>query len=500
MLSNSLVSDLISKLLEKFKFNNSAGVVKFEGNTLNGLKLTRLIESLDDIAFLKLTPALKREASRVVLEELINHLPEESISTRYQLLIDIDKRVDVKSNKVKEYLYDKESEKLIEHNPIQFLRTLGKNEVGLIKTTAIPCITVYDPKNVNQVFDLDVGHLLNDLDEPLKAVNLYTAPFWKRLELSNRKLPSVLEAFFSRFIPCEQSRHYLFCWLREAVFGRNATVLVMIGAQGTGKGFLCEMLIPRLVGLENWSKAQVSFVTKEFNAGLQNKTIINIDEIKINAVNSEKMKTYTADRVNIEGKGKDAVDSIPIHSNYIFTNNNWDSLYLTRNDRRYSVIDITDIPTDVNFGIEAWEKIWDYCITNEKTSDKTIYQFGSFLYNYDVSNWNKYKPFKSKSFDRLVLESMNEWQRLIYDMLLSRKKEQYTLEFLKPSKEKPLFYKMPSLNEISDWLKSTTYTDIELGKEVSIGELQRDNLSSGKDRRSYKIIPCNALMPVRGEE
>jgi phage/plasmid-associated DNA primase len=97
-----------------------------------------------------------------------------------------------------------------------------------------------------------------------------------------------------------------------------------------------------LVGEKNFHTSDTRLITKDFNKQFKNKRIVFCDEIQILKVEHvNKFKALINDMIEIEGKGENAVEVKNYASIYI-ASNNFDSIRLTDDDRRFSIIELTD--------------------------------------------------------------------------------------------------------------------------------------------------------------
>ena len=349
--------------------------------------------------------------------------------------------------------------------------------------------TVYNPQSLKHITCRDVTDPKSLFNQPYSEVNICNHAPWRYLPLTETKLHPLLEKQFNYFIPDQECRHYFFCWLKTAVFSKNGTCLVLIGTKGSGKGLLAR-LMRKVVGAVNYTEAHRSFLTSGFNKVLMNKMLILVDELKADKKGVEVLKSYLNDQQNIEEKGKDADTLHDMHASFILTNNNKTAMHIMQDDRRFSIMDLPekDMPTHFE-GTEWVDKINNF-VDNDPD---VAHGFGSFLYNYDDKGFNKYKPFKGKTFHQVVLLSFNPWQQLLYDLLTEQGQCRYDYKdvFSDEGSSKSPMYKRPrTLQMVHDFITSYKYEGEELAK------LERDE----KDAKKIWIIPCKALMPSEMSE
>tara|TARA_R100001224_G_C3923965_1_gene116317 strand:- start:8 stop:571 length:564 start_codon:yes stop_codon:yes gene_type:complete len=113
-----------------------------------------------------------------------------------------------------------------------------------------------------------------------------------------------------------------------------------------------------------------------------------------------KFKDLVNDKVEIESKGKDAKLNTNYASIYI-ASNNLDSLYIPENDRRFSVIDLTNNRLDSNFTVKEIEELNDI---------KNIEEFAKYLYHYEVDKAEMLKVHRSQRFEDIKLATLSDAQ------------------------------------------------------------------------------------------
>ena len=180
------------------------------------------------------------------------------------------------------------------------------------------------------------------------------------------KMPELFHRFFIHLSNGKESEYdYIIKWLANAIQDRNFCVLAAIGAPGIGKGVLGNIMLG-LVGLSNFTKTDNKLISKDFNAQIRNKRLVFCDEINIKKTNHmNKFKDLVNDKIEIEGKGKDAKLDDNYASIYV-ASNNLDSLYIPENDRRFSVVELTNNRLDSNFTVKEIED----CLPTKKQAEK----------------------------------------------------------------------------------------------------------------------------------
>jgi len=279
--------------------------------------------------------------------------------------------------------------------------------------TIRPCEFVYDPHRKERVYES------NDL---ISYFNTYEPPTWMTNEYGQYqevdkvdKMPELFNKFFNHLADGKKSEYdYIIKWLANAIQDRNFCVLAAIGAPGIGKGVLGNIMLG-LVGLSNFTKTDNKLMEKHFNDQLKNKRIVFCDEINIKKTNHmNKFKDLVNDKVEIESKGKDAKLSINYASIYI-ASNNLDSLYIPEDDRRFSVVELTNNRLDSKFTVKEIEQLNDI---------KNIEEFAKYLYHYEVDKAEMLKVHRSQRLEDIKLSTLTDAQEWFLEDYAVEKKGQ----------------------------------------------------------------------------
>ena len=262
-----------------------------------------------------------------------------------------------------------------------------------------PCEFVYDPFKRERVYEGDdLISYFNNYEPPTWMVDEYGQ--YKEVERVD-KMPELFHRFFIHLSNGKESEYnYMVKWLANSIQDRNFCVLTAIGAPGIGKGVLGNIMLG-LVGLSNFTKTDNKLISKDFNAQIRNKRLVFCDEINIKKTNHmNKFKDLVNDKIEIEGKGKDAKLDDNYASIYV-ASNNLDSLYIPENDRRFSVIELTNNRLDSNFTVEEIEQL------NEL---KNIEELAKYLYHYEVDKDEMLKVHRSQRLEDIKLSTLTDAQ------------------------------------------------------------------------------------------
>jgi len=276
-----------------------------------------------------------------------------------------------------------------------------------------PCEFVYDPFKRERVYEGDdLISYFNNYEPPTWMVDEYGQ--YKEVERVD-KMPELFHRFFIHLSNGKESEYnYMVKWLANSIQDRNFCVLTAIGAPGIGKGVLGNIMLG-LVGLSNFTKTDNKLISKDFNAQIRNKRLVFCDEINIKKTNHmNKFKDLVNDKIEIEGKGKDAKLDDNYASIYV-ASNNLDSLYIPENDRRFSVIELTNSRLDSNFTVEEIEQL------NEL---KNIEELAKYLYHYEVDKDEMLKVHRSQRLEDIKLSTLTDAQEWFLEDYAVEKKGQ----------------------------------------------------------------------------
>ena len=143
-------------------------------------------------------------------------------------------------------------------------------------------------------------------------------------------------------------------WLALIVQRRTktGTAVVLHGRTGTGKGVLTGIILPRLLGEQYVKIIDMAALDERFNGWQRDALMVVVDEARIND-HQKRGKSrlnrikhlITEPRTLVEMKGKDA-QVLESHLNMIFTSNEYDSIMIQPDDRRFKVPPRQEHPID----------------------------------------------------------------------------------------------------------------------------------------------------------
>ena len=199
----------------------------------------------------------------------------------------------------------------------------------------------------------------------------------------------------------EESYEYILDWLANGLRNRNFCILATIGSQGIGKGRLGDIM-RQLFGEHNYYEGSDKMFKGTFNAQMFNKRLVYCDEISIKKKEDEdRLKLAVNNNIEVEKKGIDAMN-IANYANFYVSSNSFKSLKLTKDDRRFSIIDLTE------------EKLRNVMSPEEiNMLDKAhvdLDKFARYLWHREVDEKKMLQPLKTETALRVLEESIPDWQ------------------------------------------------------------------------------------------
>jgi len=290
-------------------------------------------------------------------------------------------------------------------------------------------------------------------------INTFKRPEWQLpRELSSverekfAKLPPIIDRFMSHLFPDSVCRDFVYDWLHHALTKRCETYLVLNGAKGIGKGLFTDYLCKVLIGKENHKQAPPSGLDSNFNAILENCRMIVFDEFRIDEDDKiNKLKRYINKDQMIEHKGMDVGKTIQTYNSFVISSNSLSDIRIAWDDRRFSVVDITNTKLD-----EKWDKtaIKELISSIEEDDSDIMRQFGYWLLYRNPSE-NEFGCYKGSHFYKLCYSSLPEWSKVIIDEVTTGVYDSIDDITIKMSfKDRNPMGKFPQVSRIEDFLKN----------------------------------------------
>lgn len=379
-------------------------------------------------------------------------------------------------------ILDKETKKPLEYDANAILKLMDSESRKVFQQQILICQFEYDPYKAKSYY----------LDENIYGsfyrINMYQPPKWF-LEYKDEGLDpdKELMEFFEHFYPDPKCREYGFYWIYNAITSRNETYLVHNGAKGIGKGLHSELL-RQIVGFENATEAQRGFLDSNFNKILDKKRLLVLDELSVDDGNKvNRLKSYINEWQTIEAKNVDAEKPRRIFINYVITNNNFSDMRIEYDDRRFSVMDVTDENLAKKW---SHEKIDRFKKRIEKDTEFIAKFCFWILRNFSDGKYHPQDAWRGKRFHTLVYESLYPWQKHTLDTLRSSEYagKSVSLKQLRSSFKDTYGDHMtyPESRRLKDFLRSFRF-DGEL-----IGEAYEETTYP----RNKKVVFVQSLFPA----
>ena len=339
-----------------------------------------------------------------------------------------------------------------------------KHEKSRLLSQIYPAQFTYNPMEATRLYRQGLDWFYNTYQPPTWYENVFYSK--GNIEVSKREeLPLLYKQFFLHLVKDhEDSYLYVLSWLSNAMKYRNYCVLTAIGNQGIGKGVLGEIM-RLLIGEKNFHTSDTRLITKDFNKQFKNKRIVFCDEIQILKIEHvNKFKALINDMIEIEGKGENAVEVKNYASIYI-ASNNFDSIRLTDDDRRFSIIELTD------------QKLIHYMSTEQISSliePKNIKELAEYLWHLVIDQDIMKTPFKSSRTEEVRLAGLKDWEEWLFDdyavdnagETVELKKVSESVESEFGSKFKPSRRALKKLQEVYPKKFTLVYKTMETGKRA----------------------------------
>lgn len=335
----------------------------------------------------------------------------------------------------------------------------------------IPAKIEFNPYRPEQIY------LENYRGQECTHLNTYLKPEWQiDRKLTNdeakkfSKLPHIIDDFFTHLFPNTTCKEFVYDWLHFALDSRCETYLVMNGAKGVGKNVLSNILCSSLVGKANHKIAHKGALD-QFNVILSECRMIVFDEFKIvddESINALK-RFANADQM-IERKGIDVGKTEKTYNSYVICNNAVTDMRIEWDDRRFSVVDLTDKKLEDVWTEDKIRMLLD--IIEDPTSDD-MRGFGYWLlYRRPKVMSTAFTAWKGSHFYKLCYTSMPEWCKMIIDLITHGSPKGYYEE----GELKMMFkdrtngvHRFPHMTKVEDFIKNYKHNG-----EYYLGTIEKD--------------------------
>lgn len=215
----------------------------------------------------------------------------------------------------------------------------------------------------------------------------------------------------------DKSFNWMMSWLGHIVQTpglKSKTSLTLYGGHGSGKSivgnYMKSIISPYFVRFPN-----LSGFTGKFNATLENKILVVIEESTVNKFEKFKANNFKAlvdgEDMTIEHKGK---DKYTVHNflRSLSFSNDLESTPIEGGDRRVTILHVDDSKKD---DLAYWAPIWDAYRENGPSD------FMNYLMNYDVDMSLISRPITTKIRNEIINELMDPTISWIYEIACGRR-------------------------------------------------------------------------------
>ena len=211
---------------------------------------------------------------------------------------------------------------------------------------------------------------------------------------------------------------YILIWiasiLQKPAF-KTETALVILGSQGTGKGIFTNVICKLMARYANENVTNIESVVGRFNAILENKKLLILNELQsidVNKyLNSDALKSVITDKkININQKNEPERLCENV-ANFIMVSNNNVPIKIETTDRRYMVTKTSDTH---KADYEYFDNLCD-------SFDETFYEnLFTFFMKLDIRNYNLRKIPNTEAKEIIKEASMTSYELFVreyYDQI-----------------------------------------------------------------------------------
>lgn len=325
----------------------------------------------------------------------------------------------------------------------KIVTSLSKSSRSIMYDPVTHSRTPFDPANLRTILDAQYDkskliHLCNFDYNPNKPsviyegedgymnYNQYIPPAWLKnwfysggnIEIEPyHEVPELIEKFLQHLVKGDQmSYDYLLDWMAYGIHNKNFCFLVTIGRQGVGKGRLGDIM-KCIYGDSNYYVGGDKMFNGTFNSQIADKKLVYCDEALLKKRSAQnRLKEVANFTIEKEAKGIDA-ENVRNYANFYISSNDIDGLPVTEDDRRFSLIELTDIKLPHAMTFEEIQQL--------DTDADLIDKFARFLYYRDVDKEKMLYPIKTIKRKEIIELSMHEWEKIFLHKLCYRYKGKF---------------------------------------------------------------------------
>lgn len=319
--------------------------------------------------------------------------------------------------------YNVETRELITSNQMNMQYVANLHGVDLKDAESLPLVIpdfnpyILEPKFYGNTPFGTKGYMLNT----------YMPPKWRNSRGGGN--PGLALELVDHLFPVESEKRYVLNWIKQAVLGRNETMLILVGARGIGKS-LFSALVSGLVGQQYSQILDPVTAEDKFTGQLHNSRLGIFEEVAFgdtggraitsNSAALERMKAIMNARIKIEKKGADAFTASN-YCSFMMTINPSVDLGVEPHERRFSIPRLTE--TDFS-KVASGEDIarastqWTSHDPDEVSMDE-LASFWDYVLENEDKGWSTSTPLKGEYYYDVTTHSMPQWKRYILNYLIN---------------------------------------------------------------------------------
>lgn len=320
----------------------------------------------------------------------------------------------------------------------KILTSLSKGSKSVMYDPVTHSRTVFDPSNLRIALSTsyDTSKLINlcnfdynphkpaviyEGDDGYLTYNQYIPPKWLEnwfysggaLQIEPyHEVPELIEKFLQHLVKGDDTSYeYLLDWIAYGIHNKNFCFLVTIGRQGVGKGRLGDIM-KCIYGDQNYYVGGDKMFNGTFNSQIADKKLVYCDEALLKKRSAQnRLKEVANFTIEKEAKGIDA-ENVKNYANFYISSNDIDGLPVTEDDRRFSLIELTDVKLPHAMTFEEIQEL--------DSNPELIDKFARFLYYREVDREKMLYPVKTVKRKEIIELTKHEWEKIFLYKLCYR--------------------------------------------------------------------------------
>ena len=272
------------------------------------------------------------------------------------------------------------------------------------------------PPVVNERYDPSTTEQYTKTNNKIYA-NTYIPPKYSK-QTTTIARPKLWQEYLDRIMPPEnlcwfkdnqnsklKQQDYFEQWIAQRITQPHIApeiALILRGDQGTGKSFVFDMLLKKLIGESNYQSVSLEQIKSKFKSIMWRKTLIQIEELNDsrNKV-SETLKQLITQTIHlIEDKNVPQYQAEK-HFGIVITSNEKIPLLIEKNDRRYFIPKFCHVAEDTQKFFQEFADYLEY--------ENGYQQMFDHLHSVDLINFDIRKaPFTKDKEELMVMRTISD--------------------------------------------------------------------------------------------